>query len=156
MRRALLLSLAAVGALSWLPASQADDSAPVALPPVRHCTQAHPCIHVFRVGPSTSGTSHVVWNSRPRFTRPNLAISVSFTPRLTFDQDLRTAPMADCGVHFWLNGRFNGVATRCGDGRLPLHVQIANVHNRPLRLVLRYWTSRAVLPPSASASARAR
>jgi hypothetical protein len=148
------MSLAAGAALTWLPASQADDPVPIALPPVRHCTQAHPCIHVFRIGPSTSTSSHVVWNSRPRFTAPNLAVSVSYTPQLSFDQDLRTASMNDCGVHFWLNGRFNGVATRCGDGRLPLHVQIANVHNRPLRVVLRYWTSRGILPPPASARAR--
>jgi hypothetical protein len=154
MRRALPLSLLAALALSWLPPSQADDSPPIALPPVRHCTQAHPCIHVFRVGPSTSTTSHVAWNSRPRFTRANLGISVSYTPQLTFDQELQSAPMSDCGVHFWLNGRFNGVATRCGDGRLPLHVQIANVHNRPLRVVLRYWTSRHVLPAPAAARAR--
>jgi hypothetical protein len=141
MQRKALTCLGVVLALSCLPASQARDRRS-AIAPVIHCTPSRPCIHVFRIQSSTSGQSHVAWNSRPRFSRPNLAISVTYTPRLPFDQEIRTAPINDCGIHFWLNGRFNGVATRCGDGRLPLHVQIANVHNQPLRIVLSYWSSR--------------
>jgi hypothetical protein len=141
MRRCVFACLVVVLALSCLPTSQARDARPAAAPVV-HCTPKRPCIHVFRVRSSTSGDSHVSWDSRVRFTRPNLAISVAYSPRLEFDQDIRSAPINDCGIHFWLNGRFNGVATRCGDGRLPLHVQIANVHQEPLRIVLSYWVPR--------------
>lgn len=141
MQRRVYACLTVVLALSCLPASQARDRPQVAAPVV-HCTPLRHCIHVFRVPESTSGNSRVVWNSRIRFARPNLAISVSYSPHLDFDSDIRTAPMNDCGIHFWLNGRFNGVATRCGDGRLPLHVQVANVHQTPLRLVLSYWAAR--------------
>jgi hypothetical protein len=139
MPRKLLACLVVVAAFSSLPASQARDR--VSPPVVVHCTVHRHCLHVFRVGPSTSATRHVAWDSRPRFTRPNVAISLSYSPQLASDQDVRTAPINDCGIHFWLNGRFNGVATRCGDGRLPLHVQIANVNNQPLRIVFHYWAS---------------
>ncbi|HEX4720613.1 MAG TPA: hypothetical protein VH300_18985 [Thermoleophilaceae bacterium] len=141
MPRLVLVSLTVVVALSFLPASQARDQAK-AVPRTAPCTPSRPCIHVFRVRSSTSGNSHVAWDSRPRFAQPNLGVSVRYTPQLPSDQDVRTAPISDCGVHFWLNGRFNGVATRCGDGPLPLHVQIANVHNKPLRVVLTYWAAR--------------
>jgi hypothetical protein len=153
MQRILLVSLTVVVALSCLPASQAREQRSAVVPRI-HCPQWRPCIHVFRIQSATSGNSHVGWNSRPRFPQPNLALSVTYTPKLSYDQEIRTAPINDCGIHFWLNGRFNGVATRCGDGRLPLHVQIANVHNAPLRIVLSYWTSRPRPLGPASAAKR--
>jgi hypothetical protein len=151
MQRRVFACLMIVLGLSCLPASQAEERA---APPVVHCTPTRHCIHVFRVGPSTSTSSHVAWNSRIRFRSPNLAISVNYSPQLDSDTDLRTASMNGCGVHFWLNGRFNGVATRCGDGRLPLDVQIANVHGKPLRVVFSYWESRSNVRGLASAHGR--
>src|SRR5436190_24030349 len=151
MHRRVCACLTLVLALSCLPASQAYETA---APRVIHCTPKRHCIHVFRVGPSTSTSRHVAWDSRIRFRSPNLAVSLTYSPQLESDSDLRTAPMNGCGVHFWLNGRFNGVATRCGDGRLPLHVQIANVRSKPLRVVLKYWASRYVLPAAPSARGR--
>jgi hypothetical protein len=151
MQRRVFACLIVVLALSCLPVSQAEERA---APPVVHCTPTRHCIHVFRVGPSTSTNSHAAWDSRIRFRSANLAISLTYSPQLESDPDLRRASIADCGIHFWLNGRFNGVATRCGDGRLPLHLQIANVHRKPLRVVVSYWESRIDARGLASARRR--
>jgi len=151
MQGRVFACLTLVLALGCLPASQADERA---APPVVRCTPHRHCIHVFRIGPSTSASSHVAWDSRIRFRSANLAISLTYSPQLQSDSDLRRASIADCGVHFWLNGRFNGVATRCGDGRQPLHLQIANVHRKPLRVVVSYWESRINVRGLASARGR--
>ncbi len=103
------------------------------------CPQAHPCHHVLHVGPSTSPTSHASWDSAQLFAEVPIAVVVNYSPQLPYDTGMRTEPIASCGLHFWVNGRFNGVATRCGPGLAPLHVQVANVYRRHLRVGITYW-----------------
>jgi hypothetical protein len=106
-------------------------------PPV--CTQAHPCHHVLHVGPSTSRTAHVSWDSKQLFAAPQIAIVVRYKPKRRYDAPLQAQPIGDCGLHFVVFARFTGFASRCGDGLLPLHVQVANVTTRRLRVRITYW-----------------
>jgi hypothetical protein len=103
------------------------------------CTATHRCHHVFHVGTSTSSTAHVAWDSKELFPQTPIAVVVAWSPELPTDSGLRIEPIGDCGLHFVLPARFTGVATRCGKGRLPLHVQFANVNRRHLRVGVTYW-----------------
>jgi hypothetical protein len=100
----------------------------------------HRCHHVFHVGPNTSSTAHVAWDSPQLFTPGPIGIQVTYAPVLPTDGALQTEPIGSCGLHFVVNTRFSGVATLCGhDKLLPLHVQIANVNHKRLRVGLIYW-----------------
>jgi hypothetical protein len=91
------------------------------------------------VGPSTSPTAHVAWDSKERFAAGQVAVGINYSPKLPIDTGLRLEPIGDCGVHFVLPARFTGVATRCGSKLQPLHVQVANVHSKHLRVGVTYW-----------------
>ena len=69
-----------------------------------------------------------------------LAVVVHYSPRLPTDTGLRTDPVGECAIHFVLPARFTGFTTRCGSGNLPLHVQVANVTLKHLRVGVTYWT----------------
>jgi hypothetical protein len=103
------------------------------------CTPTHRCHHVLHVGPSTSPTAHVAWDSKERFAAGQVAVGINYSPKLPIDTGLRLEPIGDCGVHFVLPARFTGVATRCGSKLQPLHVQVANVNSKHLRVGVTYW-----------------
>jgi hypothetical protein len=94
---------------------------------------------VFHVGPSTSSTAHVSWDSKERYPVGPIAVGVAYSPRFPTDAGLRADPIAECGVHYVLPARFTGVVTRCGPGLQPLHVQFANVNVKHLRIGVTYW-----------------
>jgi hypothetical protein len=81
----------------------------------------------------------VSWDSKQLFPVGPLAINLNYSPQLPDDTFLRTDPIGECGVHYVLPARFTGVATRCGDGRRPLHFQFANVSRKHLRIGVTYW-----------------
>ena len=107
--------------------------------PASSCTQAHPCHDVLHVGPTGSDTGHVSLDSKKLFPDAPLAVLVHYSPRLPTDTGLRIDPVGDCGIHFVLPARFTGFASRCGPGNLPLHVQVANVTLKHLRIGVTYW-----------------
>ena len=69
-----------------------------------------------------------------------LAVAVNYSPHLDSDQALRTQPVGECATNFVLPARFTGFVSRCGKGRLPLHMQFANVTLKHLRIGVTYWT----------------
>jgi hypothetical protein len=92
------------------------------------------------VGPATSPSdSHASFDSKQLFPAGPIAVGINYSPKLPGDTGLRTAAVGDCAVHFVLQARFTGFATRCGKGLLPLHVQVANVNNKHLRVGVTYW-----------------
>jgi hypothetical protein len=108
-------------------------------PATPSCTPTHRCHHVFHVGTSTSPDRHVSWDSKQLFPIGPIAVNITYSPKLPIDTGLRIDPIGACGLHFVLPGRFTGVATRCGPGLLPLHVQVANVNRKHLRVGVTYW-----------------
>jgi hypothetical protein len=132
--RFALLTTAGI-AFALLPA-QAASPKQTSLP----CPEAHRCHHVFHVLPATTGNNRVAWDSKQLFPPGPIGVSVAYSPHLYFDGPLREEPIGDCGLHFWVPGRFTGVATRCGDGSIPLHVQVANVYKKHLRVGVTFWT----------------
>jgi hypothetical protein len=111
----------------------------LATPPAPGCTPAHRCHHVLHVGPSASPTGHVAWDSKELFRAGSIAVDINYSPKFPTDTGIRTTPVVDCGFHFVLPTRFTGFATRCGKGLLPLHVQVANVTPKHLRIGVTYW-----------------
>ena len=111
----------------------------LATPSTPACTPTHRCHHVFHLGTSSSPTRHVSWDSRQLFPVGPLAINLNYSPHLPNDGFLRTDPIGECGLHYVLPARFTGVATRCGDGRRPVHFQFANVSPKHLRIGVTYW-----------------
>ena len=111
----------------------------LATPSTPTCTPAHQCHHVLHAGPSGSSTAHASWDSKERFTEGPLAVTLNYSPRLEGDAALRIRPVGDCAQFFVVPARFTGFASRCGEGLLPLHVQVANVHRRHLRIGVTYW-----------------
>jgi hypothetical protein len=111
-----------------------------ATPATPPCPENHRCHHVLHVGTVGSDTAHVAWDSKELFQKGAISIGINYSPKLPIDTGIRITPVGDCGIHFVLPARFTGFATRCGDGRLPLHVQIANVTQKHLRLGVTYWT----------------
>jgi hypothetical protein len=103
------------------------------------CTPDHRCHHVLHVGPVGSPTAHVAWDSKERFPVGPIAVGINYSPKLPIDTGIRTSPVGDCGIHFVLRARFTGFANRCGKGKLPLHVQVANVTTKHLRVGVTYW-----------------
>jgi hypothetical protein len=95
---------------------------------------------VLHVGPSSSSTAHVSFDSKELFPASPLAVSLNYSPRLTGDAPLRIKPVGDCAQFFVVAARFTGFASRCGKGLLPLHVQVANVGSRHLRVGVTYWS----------------
>jgi hypothetical protein len=112
-------------------------AAPATAPP---CPQNHRCHHVVHVGPTGSDTGHVAWDSKELFRPGPIAIGINYSPKLPNDAGIRIDPIGQCGIHFVLPARFTGFATRCGKGRLPLHVQVANVTLKHVRVGVTYWT----------------
>ena len=121
-------------------------AAALGTPATPNCPEQHPCHHVFHVGPSTSSTAHVAWDSNELFPERPIAVGINWSPKLPTDPAVRIDPITECGVHFVLATRFTGVATRCGKGQLPLHVQIANVNRRHLRVGVTYWVPAPRVP----------
>jgi hypothetical protein len=111
----------------------------LATPSAPACTPAHRCHHVLHVGTVGSPTAHVAWDSKQRFAAGPLAIGITYSPKLPTDIGIRITPVGECGSNFVLPARFTGFATRCGSGRLPLHVQVANVTTKHLRVGVTYW-----------------
>jgi hypothetical protein len=114
-------------------------AAALGAPAAPHCTPLHRCHHVFHVGPSTSSTAHVAWDSRERYPLGPIAVAVNYSPKFPTDAGISVSPIGECGSHFVLPARFTGVATRCGPGLQPLHVQFANVNVKHLRIGVTYW-----------------
>jgi hypothetical protein len=114
-------------------------AAAVAAPPAPTCTPDHRCHHVLHVGPSGSPTGHASWDSKERFPVGPISVGINYSPKLPTDTGIRIDPVGACGVHFVLPARFTGFANRCGKGLLPLHVQVANVTLKHLRVGVTYW-----------------
>jgi hypothetical protein len=108
-------------------------------PAAPSCTQEHRCHHVLHVGTSTSTSAHAAWDSKELFPAGPVVVGINYSPKLPNDAGVRIDPIAECGIHFVLPARFTGVATRCGSGLQPLHVQVANVNRRHLRVGVTYW-----------------
>src|SRR3954447_12642419 len=111
----------------------------VGTPATPNCSPTHRCHHVLHVGTNGSPTAHVAWDSKERFPEGPIAVGINYSPKLPIDSGLRIEPIAQCGTHFVLPARFTGVATRCGPGLEPLHVQVANVNDKHLRVGVTYW-----------------
>jgi hypothetical protein len=103
------------------------------------CTAEHRCHHVLHVGTNASPTAHVFWDSKELFPVDAIAVGINYSPKLPGDTGIRTTAVGECGVHFVLPARFTGFATRCGKGLLPLHVQVANITGKHLRIGVTYW-----------------
>jgi hypothetical protein len=103
------------------------------------CTITHRCHHVLHVDTVTSGNNHAAWDSKEKLPVGPIGIIVTYSPRLPDDQGLQTEPVGNCALHFVLPARFTGFATHCGKGSFPLHVQVANVNRRHLRVGITYW-----------------
>ena len=111
----------------------------VAAPSPPACTTEHRCHHVLHVGPTGSRTGHVAWDSKEVFPVGPISVGINYSPKLATDAGIRITPVGECGVNFVLPARFTGFANRCGDGMLPLHVQVANVTRKHLRVGVTYW-----------------
>jgi hypothetical protein len=81
----------------------------------------------------------VAWDSEERFPEGPLAVGINYSPKLPNDSGLSIEPIAQCGTHVVVPARFTAVATRCGPGLRPLHVQVANISNKHLRVGVTYW-----------------
>jgi hypothetical protein len=94
---------------------------------------------VLHVGTTGSPTGHVAWDS-PQLFRPGpISVGINYSPKFPADLGIRIEPVGECGVHFVLPARFTGFATRCGKGKLPFHVQVANTTLKHLRVGVTYW-----------------
>jgi hypothetical protein len=111
-----------------------------AIPAAPACTPTHRCHHVLHLGPTGTRTAHASWDSDQRFRPGPLAVAINYSPHLATDQGVHTQPIGDCSTHFVLPARFTGFVSRCGTGKLPLHVQFANVTLKHLRIGVTYWT----------------
>jgi len=111
----------------------------LATPSAPACTPTHRCHHVLHVGPTGSRTGHAAWDSKQLFREGPISVGLSYSPKLPTDTGIRITPVGDCGVNFILPARFTGFANRCGNGLLPLHVQVANVTLKHLRVGVTYW-----------------
>jgi hypothetical protein len=81
----------------------------------------------------------VSWDSKQLFPVGPIAVLITYSPKLGIDTGVRTEPVGSCALHFVLPGRFTAFAERCGAGLLPLHVQVANVNRKHLRVGVTYW-----------------
>lgn len=94
---------------------------------------------MLHVGPVGTRAGRVAWESKELFPVGPISVGINYSPKLKGDAGIRITPVGDCGVSFVLPGRFTGFANRCGSGVLPLHVQVANVTLKHLRVGVTYW-----------------